>query len=406
MRPAARPAPDRVPHRPPAPSRRGAALAALAALVLAVLAGVAGPAVASTGTAPSTVPAAVAEPVRVMALGDSITGNPGCWRALLHQRLVADGHAIDMVGTMPPQGCGIAHDGDNEGHGGLLVTNVAASGEAAGWFAATRPQVVLMHFGTNDVWSARTPQQILDAYTTLVGQMRAVDPRVVVVVAQIIPVAPPTCAECPARTQALNAAIPAWAAATSTAASPVRVVDHWTGWDPARDTGDGVHPNDAGTQRMAATWYPAATQALALVPGGTTPTPTPTPTVTPTPTPTPTVTPTPTATPTPTPTPTPTAVPAACTATHTVVSAWPGGWVATVRVTAGSVPLQGWTVRLGVPATAVQHSWSSVLTADGAGVRLTNAAWNGALAPGASTELGYQGTGTAPTAPSVGCTSP
>jgi Cellulose binding domain len=99
---------------------------------------------------------ASAAPVRIMPLGDSITGSPGCWRALLWERLQANGFTnIDMVGTLPPQGCGVPDDGDNEGHGGALVTAVADQNQLPGWLAATRPDVVLMHFGTNDVWSAR-----------------------------------------------------------------------------------------------------------------------------------------------------------------------------------------------------------------------------------------------------------
>jgi lysophospholipase L1-like esterase len=61
---------------------------------------------------------------------------------------------------------------------------------------------------------------------------------------------------------ALNAAIPAWAAATRTAASPVTVVDQWTGFDTAADTGDGVHPNDSGNRKIADRWYPALSTAL------------------------------------------------------------------------------------------------------------------------------------------------
>ncbi len=32
-------------------------------------------------------PAAAATPVRIMPLGDSITGSPGCWRSLLWNQL-------------------------------------------------------------------------------------------------------------------------------------------------------------------------------------------------------------------------------------------------------------------------------------------------------------------------------
>ncbi|WP_232327132.1 SGNH/GDSL hydrolase family protein, partial [Herbidospora yilanensis] len=217
---------------------------------------------------------AEAATVRIMPLGDSITGSPGCWRALLWQRLQQTGYtSVDMVGTLGPQGCGVSHDGDNEGHGGYLVTNVAAQNQLVGWLNATSPDIVLMHFGTNDVWSNRSTQQILDAYSTLVTQMRAKNPAMKILVAKIIPMNPSTCGECAQRTINLNNAIPAWAAARTTAQSPIVVVDQWTGFSTATDTYDGVHPNASGDQKMANAWYPALAAAI----NGTTPSPTPTP---------------------------------------------------------------------------------------------------------------------------------
>lgn len=200
---------------------------------------------------------------RIMPLGDSITGSPGCWRALLWNQLQNTGFTnINFVGTLPPQGCGVAYDGDNEGHGGFLAVNVANQNLLPGWLSATLPDIVIMHFGTNDIWSALTSDQILTAFSKLVDQMRASNPNMKILVAQIIPVAPPSCADCPQRTIAFNAAIPAWAASKSTSASPIVVVDQWTGFNPATDTNDGVHPNDAGIVKIANKWYPPLTQLL------------------------------------------------------------------------------------------------------------------------------------------------
>nr|BFE71739.1 hypothetical protein GCM10020092_050400 [Actinoplanes digitatis] len=193
-----------------------------------------------------------------MPLGDSITGSPGCWRALLWQRLQQAGLTrVDFVGTLPAQGCGFTYDGENEGHGGFLATNVADQNQLPGWLAATDPDVVMMHFGTNDVWNNRSPATILAAFTKLVGQMRASNPAMKILVAQILPMAPSNCADCGQRVINFNAAIPAWAASTSTAASPVTVVDQWTGFNTATDTPDGVHPNDSGNQKISNRWYPA-----------------------------------------------------------------------------------------------------------------------------------------------------
>ncbi|GIG22774.1 hypothetical protein Cch01nite_34980 [Cellulomonas chitinilytica] len=351
--------------------------------VLAALALLVGGALALAG------PTSAADPVRIMALGDSITGSPGCWRALLWQKLQQTGYTnIDMVGTLPAQGCGFTYDGDNEGHGGYLVTNVAAQNQLVGWLSSAHPDVVVMHFGTNDVWSNISTQQILAAYTTLVNQMRASNPRMKILVAQIIPVAPSSCAECPGRTTALNAAIPGWAAGLTTSASPVTVVDQWTGWVPSTDTGDGVHPNDAGIVKMADRWYPALKAAL----DGTTPTTTPTPT--PTPTSTPTVTPTPTPTPSPTYTmPTPPPGTPGCIATYTLASTWPGGFVASLRVTAVNGPITGWWVNFSLPDGKVANAWSAQQTMTGDPLQFANAPWNGTLAVGQHTDFGFQGTG-------------
>lgn len=87
-----------------------------------------------------------------------------------------------MVGTLPAQGCGVSYDGDNEGHGGFLVTNVANQNQLVGWLSATKPTIVLMHFGTNDVWNNIATNTILAAFTKLVDQMRASNPSMKILV--------------------------------------------------------------------------------------------------------------------------------------------------------------------------------------------------------------------------------
>ena len=214
------------------------------------------------------VPAGAAAPARVMALGDSITGSPGCWRALLWKHLQDTGYTgVDFVGSLPAPGCGFTYDGDNEGHGGILATNIVRDNQLPGWLSAARPDVVLMHLGTNDVWNNVPAATILDAYTTMLGQMRASNPAVRLVVAQIIPMNPADCTACGQRVTDLNNAIPAWAKANSTAASPITVVDQWTGFSTAADTTDGVHPNSTtGIQKMESHWYPAVVAALGAQP--------------------------------------------------------------------------------------------------------------------------------------------
>lgn len=201
---------------------------------------------------------------KIMPLGDSITGSPGCWRAYLWEKLTLNNFTnIDMVGTLPAQGCAVAHDGDNEGHGGILATNMANQSQLPPWLSATKPDIVLMHLGTNDVWSSKPTTEILAAFTTLVQQMRASNTAVKIVVAKIIPMdSARSCGSCADGVIALNNALPAWAAGLSTSSSPITVADIWTGFSAIADTYDGVHPTDAGHKKIADTWYPAVVTAL------------------------------------------------------------------------------------------------------------------------------------------------
>jgi lysophospholipase L1-like esterase len=232
----------------------------------------------------SVITPAQAAATKIMFLGDSITGNPGCWRALLWTRLQNSGFTnIDFVGTQPPQGCAVPYDGDSEGHGGILATNMADQNQLPPWLAANTPDIVVMLLGTNDVWSGKAPSVILTAFSKLVDQMRASNPNVKIIVGQILPMNPSGCSTCPQGAIDFDATIPGWASSKTTAQSPIIVVDQWTGFNTATDTVDGVHPNDAGNQKISDKWYPALSGLL--TPGGTTPTPTKTATKTPEPSP-------------------------------------------------------------------------------------------------------------------------
>jgi lysophospholipase L1-like esterase len=344
-------------------SRRPALYAVLAALVVAFAFVVARPALSAT------------TPVKIMPLGDSITGSPGCWRALLWNRLQNSGFTdIDFVGTLPPQGCAVSYDGDNEGHGGILATNMASQNQLPPWLAATKPDIVVMHLGTNDVWNNIAPATILAAFGTLVDQMRASNPTMKILVAQILPMNPSNCADCGQRVVAFNNAIPAWAAGKSTAASPIVVVDQWTGFSTGTDTGDGVHPNDSGNQKISDRWYPPLTQFLS----GATPSPSASASRTASPSPSPSTSPTPTGG-------------GACTATYRIVGQWAGNFQGEVTVRNGSSTTStGWLVTLTFAnGQQVTQSWNTTLTQSGSVVTARNVSYNGSLGSGASTLFGF-----------------
>jgi len=332
----------------------------------------------SAATVPTMAPAAAAPPiaaapVRIMPLGDSITAGPGCWRAKLWRRLQTDGYPdIDFVGTQSDGGgCnpGYSYDFDHEGHGGYSATGIADNNQLPPWLAATNPDVVLVHLGTNDMWGGYIPLETkLTAMTKLVGQIRDNNPAMKIIVAQIIPMSAAACATCPADVQAFDEAIPAWAAGLTTVRSPISVADLWTGYDAVTDNVDGTHPNDGGFQKMSDAWAPVIERVLS---GGTTHPTTPATTA---------------------PTTVPTTAPAgACTATYRIVSEWVGGFQGEVTVRNDSTgPMSGWTATFGfADGQQISQAWNAAVVQTGSTVTAGNLSWNGGLAPGATASFGF-----------------
>ena len=82
-----------------------------------------------------------------------------------------------------------------------------------------------------------------------------------------------------------------------------------------------------------------------------------------------------------------------CTATVSV-NQWQGGFVATVRVTAGSAAINAWSVTLALPSgVAVTNSWNVARS----GNTWSNVSYNGHVNAGQYTEFGFQANGTAGT---------
>jgi cellulase/cellobiase CelA1 len=125
---------------------------------------------------------------------------------------------------------------------------------------------------------------------------------------------------------------------------------------------------------------------------------TPTPPTSPPPTSPPPTSPPPTSPPPTSPPPTsPPPSTAGCSATVSV-NAWTGGFVATIKVTAGSSEINSWNVGLTLPAGAtITNAWNANRTGTTGAVQLSNVAYNGKIAAGQSTEFGFQATGSSGT---------
>ncbi|KAK3202705.1 hypothetical protein GRF29_154g413807, partial [Pseudopithomyces chartarum] len=95
--------------------------------------------------------------VKIMPFGASIV-EITCWRAYLWQKLQTAGITnIDFVGShaTPSGNCTLSgtpvpFDKDNEGHSGARVTDYASKNQLPPWLSAAKPDIILMHVGTND----------------------------------------------------------------------------------------------------------------------------------------------------------------------------------------------------------------------------------------------------------------
>jgi lysophospholipase L1-like esterase len=199
-----------------------------------------------------------------MPLGDSITQGSQqyqSYRRSLWLKLTQAGYAVDFVGSerlhfaeTPPQA---DYDFDHEGHWGWRVEQVLA--KINQWAQTVQPAIVLVHLGSNDLLSGERPEVTIAELRQLVQSLRQVNPKVTVLLAQIIPIVGNE-----AQVQALNQQIAHLSQTLTTPESLVLAVDQVSGFDAAigRDTYDGLHPNQSGEAKMAQQWFLALQKVL------------------------------------------------------------------------------------------------------------------------------------------------
>jgi len=85
-----------------------------------------------------------------------------------------------------------------------------------------------------------------------------------------------------------------------------------------------------------------------------------------------------------------------CKVAYATQSQWAGGFVAGVTITnTGSTAINGWTLKFTFPGDQrITNAWNGQATQTGEAVSITNESYNGTIAPGANTSLGFQGTWT------------
>ncbi len=214
--------------------------------------------------------AAAAEPaIRVLVVGDSITqGSAGdwTWRYRLWQHLREERVDVDFVGPREDlfdnvakvQGSTAYADAAfDRDHAAVWGAAFAWSGYTAGSLGdGYEPDVVIVMMGLNDLtFGGRTPSAVVESTRDWIDAARAQNPSVDIVLGQQTPTwIAPSVGE-------LNAGLGDLATELDEPGSRVVVAETAAGYQEARDTWDGVHPNAVGEVRIAA----AMADALGLI---------------------------------------------------------------------------------------------------------------------------------------------
>lgn len=209
-------------------------------------------------------PADARATVTIMPMGDSITEGSGgafqVYRYPLMEKLLAAGYDVAYVGgkTTHPRKDSPLGELRHEGYGGQNIRFLRNRFDEL--YANNPADILLLHAGHNQFAEQRPVPGMIADTRIIIEKARAINPRVAVLVAQVIPSGKlPKYSYIPD----YNAALAGLVAELNTSAQPVILVDQATGFDWETDTvGDKVHPNARGAEKMASRWFEALGRVL------------------------------------------------------------------------------------------------------------------------------------------------
>jgi lysophospholipase L1-like esterase len=207
---------------------------------------------------------------KIMPFGDSITeGYPvsGGYRTGLFRLARADDHSITFVGSANNNGPsmldGVPFPTNHEGHGGYTIEDDPSRGAngiarfVTPSMSSYAPHIITLMIGTNDINGNFDLADAPNRLGALLDSIYAADADVLVVLAQIVPTRNDGTNQ---KVSTYNAAIPTLVSERTAQGRHLILVDMYSAF--TRDSnyktallGDDLHPNQAGYDRMAATWY-------------------------------------------------------------------------------------------------------------------------------------------------------
>lgn len=256
---------------------------------------------------------AAEEPVKIMALGDSITdgyfGTDG-YRKYFYHNMTEMGHDIDMVGAKDysgwnpsytnSNGVTFEYDGDHSGYSGYAIQYMTGTETRQGLLETVQstdmikkcdPDIVLLQIGTNDILSNYN-EGIIDRLENLVNViLEDMNDSDDVVFVSTIPymdvlmvydwfwsygeVKSDNSQEDFAKivhgyVDSYNDQIKQMVTEMQTQGKPVKFADINSVIDPSTDLQDGIHPNETGYQKMGTYWSNLVDNYLSTEPETTT----------------------------------------------------------------------------------------------------------------------------------------
>jgi lysophospholipase L1-like esterase len=207
----------------------------------------------------------------IMPLGDSITDGytnsiGGGYRPQLFHLALAASKTITFVGSAsngPDTVDGVPFPKAHEGHSGWTIENGCGRSGIAEIVVDTlgtyTPHIVTLMIGTNDVDTSCNLSTAGTRLADLFDSILATDPKLLLVVAQIVPTTDDTENT---KVQAFNALIPPLVKTRADAGKHIVTVDMYGAFTANASykteyMSDKLHPKDAGFNKMAETWYAA-----------------------------------------------------------------------------------------------------------------------------------------------------
>jgi lysophospholipase L1-like esterase len=210
-------------------------------------------------------------PIRIVCIGDSITQGGKrdrkeyTYRWPLFQMLVDGGIPFNFIGSLkgglhadakwPTEYKGVPFDPDHEGVYGIkTIGALERLPEAMEKWTAT-PDIALIHLGTNDQSAKNYDQAVKDPLRQIIRLLRMQNPNIVILLGHLMFNDSPGAFRIMASVSELRKEM-------DTQESPVRIVQHYQGWNEQpqlinSDTFDWAHPNPTGQRKMAKKWMEA-----------------------------------------------------------------------------------------------------------------------------------------------------